>query len=433
MMPVRTALARLAGRPLAMAPRQLDALLATTVDGTRAALTLDRARDGAPAYAVTETGIAIIPVIGPLVARHDWLSTLFGASSYGEIGEAVESAAADPAVRGILLEVDSPGGEVGGLFDLVERLGAIPKESGRPLWAVASEAALSAAYAIASAADQLYVTRTGEVGSVGVVAVHVDESAADAMAGLKWTLIHAGARKVDGNPHQPLSATSQADIQADVDALHAELVNLVAGNRGLAPDMVRATQAAIYRGARGVEIGFADRIGSVDQALADLAAQLELPRRTSGAPRRGQSTSSVSPRSAIMTTNDVPTAPPPDATLTSESAPPQPPAAASQQAPLPTPASPTDAAASAADALRAEFAEIMAIAAQGARLGVTIDAADAMRKGIKPDALRRSILDALAARAEATSVVAVVPTTPSAPSESPIVKRARERAAASRN
>lgn len=431
MMSVRNTLARLAGRPLAIAPRQLDALLATALDGNAAALALDRARDTARTYAVTDSGIAVVPMIGPLVARHDWLSSLFGAASYGDLGDAVESAASDPAVRAILLELDSPGGEVGGLFDLVERLGAIGKESGKPLWAVASEAALSAAYAIASAADRLYVTCTGEVGSVGVVAVHIDESVADAMAGLKWTLIHVGARKVDGNPHQPLSATAQADIQADVDALHGELVNLVASNRGLAPEVVRATEAAIYRGARGVEIGFADRIGTVDQALADLAAQLDLPRRTSVAPRRGQTTSS--PRSTTMTTN-VPSGTAPDDAPNTEPSVPQPPAPASATppAPMPTPVLPADAAATAADALRAEFAEIVAIAAQGARLGVTIDAAEAMRKGIKPEALRRSILDALAARAEASSVVAATPATPSAPTESPIVKRARERAAAAR-
>lgn len=417
-------LARLAGRPLAMAPRQLDALLATTLDADAAALTLNRTRDTARAYAVTETGIAIVPVIGPLVARHDWLSSLFGAASYGEIGNAVESAAADPAVRAVLLEVDSPGGEVGGLFDLVERLGA----TGKPLWAVASETALSAAYAIASVADRLYVTRTGEVGSVGVVAAHIDESAADAMAGLKWTLIHSGARKVDGNPHQPLSAPAHADIQADVDALHAKLIELVARNRGLSPDAVRSTEAAIYRGARGVEIGFADHVGTIERALADLAAELHAT-QARVMPRRDRATSPLSPRSPTMiATADPPTPTPVDtpsnaADPAREPArqPAEPPAPA---APLPTPVPPADAA---ADAIRAEYAEIAAIAAQGGRLGVAVDAADAMRKGIKPDALRRSVLDALAARAEATSVVAAT-ATPAKPGESPIVRRARERA-----
>jgi len=409
-----------------MAPRQLGALLATTLDPETAALTLNHTRDTARAYAVTETGIAIVPVIGPLVARHDWLSSLFGAASYGEIGNAVESAAVDPAVRAILLEMDSPGGEVGGLFDLVERLGA----TGKPLWAVASETALSAAYAIASVADRLYVTRTGEVGSVGVVAAHIDESAADAMAGLKWTLIHSGARKVDGNTHQPLSAPAHADIQADVDALHAELIELVARNRGLPPDAVRATEAAIYRGARGVEVGFADHIGTIERALADLAAELDAP-LTRVPPRRAGATSPTSPRSPLMTTTDPP-APTPVDTPSDPGTVIQPARQAPETptTPLPTPVPAANAVAdAAADAIRAEYAEIAAIAAQGGRLGVTVDVADAMRKGIKPDALRRSVLDALAARAEATTVVSAT-AAPAKPGESPIVRRARERAGA---
>ena len=143
---------------------------------------------------------------------------------------------------------------------------------------------MSAAYAIASVADRLTVTRTGEVGSVGVVAVHIDESGADAMAGLKWTLIHAGARKTDGNPHEPLSPRATADIQADVDALYDELVAVVAANRGLSAEAVRATEAAIYRGEKAVRAGLADRVGTVAQAIADLEAALQAKRIRAGPP-----------------------------------------------------------------------------------------------------------------------------------------------------
>jgi ClpP class serine protease len=123
----------------------------------------------------------------------------------GDIADAIAAAMDDASVRGVILDVGSPGGEVGGLFDLVERIEAIRSASPKPLWAVANESAMSAAYAIASAADRLYVTRPGEAGSIGVVAVHIDESGADAKAGLAWTFVFAGDRKVDGNAHEPLS------------------------------------------------------------------------------------------------------------------------------------------------------------------------------------------------------------------------------------
>jgi signal peptide peptidase SppA len=388
---------------------------------------------------MTESGIAVVPVLGPLVARGDWLTSLLGASEYGAIVEAVSAAAADPAVRGIVLEMDSPGGEVGGLFDLVDGIRAIRQRSSKPLWAVASEAALSAAYAIASAADRICVTRTGEVGSVGVVALHLDESGADAMAGLKWTRIHAGARKTDGNPHEPLSPRATADIQADVDHLYDQLIALVAANRGLDVDAVRATEAAIFRGERAVTAGLADRIGSVAQAIADLETALEAKRIRAGPPadRTVRRQSLPLARTPAMNTPDPlidePGAEPPEdaagkTEVTSDllEAPPD------TDAPDRPSTAPAPDAHAIANRLRAEFSEIVAVAAQAARLGVDIDTADAMRRGLKPDALRQTILETLAVRSEAADVVAISPQPAQHTGDSPIVKRARERAAGNR-
>lgn len=432
-------LARLSGRPLAMAPRALDGLLAAgpVLDARPAMLPVRNAPPGA-SHVLTDAGIAVVPIVGPMVARGDWLTALLGATDYGAIGSAIAAAFAEPSARAVLLELDSPGGEVGGLFDLVDHIAALRDAAGKPLWAVASESALSAGFAIASVADRLYVTRTAEVGSVGVVAVHVDESGADAKTGIKWTLIHAGERKVDGNAHAPLSDRAFADIQADVDALHAELVALVAGNRNMTPEAVRATEAAIHRGRRGIDIGFADRLGTVDRALADLAEVLEAPRSVAAARRPP---TLQPPRSRCKMTTEPDTAAETAATTETET---PDPAEAPRQAPLvpespsvnpdpvatPAPASPEPPADDAAARLRAEYAEIAAVAAQAGRLGVAIDAADAMAKGLRPDTLRRSVLDALATRAEANLIVTAAPQAPTA-GNSPIVRRARERASAS--
>ncbi|TVR80049.1 MAG: S49 family peptidase [Rhodospirillales bacterium] len=453
MTPHHPVLTRLVRRPLAIAPRALDGLLAAdlTIDARSAITPIlpDADRAASRGFTVTDSGIAVVPVLGPLVSRGDWLTALFGATDYGAIGSAVAAAFAAPSARAVLLELDSPGGEVGGLFDLVDRLTSLREDAQKPLWAVAHESALSAGFAVASAADRLYVSRTGEVGSVGVVAIHVDKSAADAMAGLKWTLIHAGAKKVDGNPHEPLSAGAFADIQADVDALHDELVALIARNRNMSPDAVRASQAAIYRGRRGIDIGFADRMGSVAQALADLAATLDRPVRSRGlasakigvTPRTFPA--QPSRRKPAMTTDTNAGAAVEDAANIETGAPasnPPEPQVDNGQAPDPAPAAPVSAPASpeapaeaAAQRLRAEYAEIAAIAAQAGRLGIAVDAADAMAKGIRPEALRRSVLDALSQRAEASAVVAAAPQA-LGPGDSPIVRRARERAAtANRN
>ena len=217
----------------------------------------------------------MVSVTGTLVSRSGYLDAASGMLSYADISDAVCEALDDASVHGVVLDLDSPGGEVGGLFDLIEAIRAAKEASGKPLWSVANEGALSAAYALASVADRIYVTRTGEVGSVGVVAVHIDESAADAQAGLAWTYMFAGATKVDGNPHQPLSDRARAVIQADVDELYAELCALVATNRRMSVEAVRGTEAAVYRGEAAVRMGFADRIGTLDQAIAEMAAGLE--------------------------------------------------------------------------------------------------------------------------------------------------------------
>ena len=399
----------------------------------------DTATDPVPQTSITGEGIAVVSVVGTLVSRSGYLDAASGLLSYGEIGDTIASAVADASVRGVILDIDSPGGEVGGLFDLVERVSATKAVTNKPLWAVANEGALSAAYALASTADRLYVTRTGEVGSVGVVAVHVDESGADAKAGLAWTFVFAGESKIDGNSHEPLSARACATIQADVDHLYAQLCGLVASNRRLTNEAVRGTNAAVYRGELAIRVGLADRVGTLDQAIAEMATAFD----REASPAR-VTINPIPKRSTSMATNKTEgieqDASEPQRSLALEAAPLAPPCEptpppiqvpAPIQAPESEPAAEPVNAPGTADKLRAEYADIAALAAQAARLGVTVDAADAMAKGISADELRRSVLDALAARAEATSVIAAAPSTPVA-GDSPIVRRAKERAAAAR-
>ena len=406
---------RLAGRPLALGRAALSALWCSgPVEAGPVGVPPQAAPD--PGYSVTGDGIAVIPILGPMPARGDWLTAALGLTDYLTLGATLAEAFADASVRAVLMEIDSPGGEVGGLFDLVDEIRRLATETGKPVWAVASEAALSAACAIASVASRVYVTRTGEMGSIGVVALHVDESAADAMAGRQYTLIHAGARKIDGHPHAPLDPAAHAAIQADVDALHDELVALAARNRGLAPEAIRAMEAATYRGAAAVEAGLADATGTTRQALADLARHIRAPSRAPRRPKpqRRPSAMSEDTRPDPVATEDSPVV------VAATDAP---------ETPPPDPAPPTgDAAPDPAEAIRAEFAEIAAIAAQAARLGLTVDAAAALAQGIGADALRRSVLEALATRAEATAVVSTAPAG-GASAESPIIRRARQRAA----
>jgi len=211
-------------------------------------------------------GIAVIRITGTLINRGSWMSAWSGMRSYGQLREAVEDAATDPQIRGILLDIDSPGGEAAGLFDLVDFL--YNARALKPLWAIANDDAYSAAYGIASAAEKIYVTRTSGVGSVGVIALHLDHSEADEREGLKYTIFRGGKFKAEHNTYEPLTDHATQTLQAEIDRLHQLFAETVARNRALSVNAVLATEAQTYHGPHGIEIGFADRLGTLEDALA---------------------------------------------------------------------------------------------------------------------------------------------------------------------
>ena len=135
------------------------------------------------------------------------MSAWSGATSYEQIQRQVASAIDDAGVRAILLDIDSPGGETTGCFELSDYIYSV--RGIKPVYAAANDIALSAAYAIASAASKVFVTRTGAVGSVGVYALHVDQSGFDKELGAKYTYVFAGEKKVDGNPHRATGRSRQ--------------------------------------------------------------------------------------------------------------------------------------------------------------------------------------------------------------------------------
>lgn len=221
---------------------------------------------------VTQQGIVIIPIFGTLVQRTTGLEAQSGLTSYATIGQQIDTALNDPNVKGIVLDIDSPGGEANGVFDLAQRIFAARKV--KPIYAVADEEAFSAAYAIAAAASKIFVPRTGGVGSIGVIAVHLDQSVADEQDGLQYTAVYAGARKNDLSPHEPLSDPARELLQAEVDRVCGFFINDVAQMRGMTPDAVKATEAALYFGQDAVKAGLADQIGTLNDALGAMAKSL---------------------------------------------------------------------------------------------------------------------------------------------------------------
>jgi len=264
---------RLYGAPLLIARTKLDTILA--VLGSRIGLpAMEVALPPVPAKSPAPEipGIAAIPIHGTLVRRTLGLEAESGLTSYASIAAQLDAALANPQTRAILLDVDSPGGESGGVFDLADRIRAATRV--KPIWAVANDMAFSAAYALASSANRVFLSRTAGVGSIGVIALHADQSGKDAQDGVRYTTDFAGARKNDLNPHAPLTDEALAGLQAEVDRVYDLFVATVAQHRGLSASQVRATEAGLFFGRDAIAAGLADVLGTREAALAQLTTTL---------------------------------------------------------------------------------------------------------------------------------------------------------------
>jgi signal peptide peptidase SppA len=226
--------------------------------------------------------IAVLPIYGIVSHR---MHLMRNVSSSGTSTEAVAAAfrqvVRDPDVGAVVLDVDSPGGSVFGVQELADEIHAA--RGTKPVVAVASSVAASAAYWIASQADELVVTPSGEVGSIGVIAAHDDVSKAAETKGVKRTFITAGRHKAEGNPFEPLSDEARAYIQASVDRYYDAFVRSVARGRKVSLTKARGEEFGEGRmlgAADAVEVGMADSVGTLQQTIDRLQAKLARPSRS---------------------------------------------------------------------------------------------------------------------------------------------------------
>lgn len=215
-------------------------------------------------------GMLLIPVAGVLLHNFPWATPW--ATGYQYLYEAFKRGAADMEVKKIGFLIHSGGGEVAGCFECTEKMVALKKECKKPVRAFAHEYAYSAAYAVATVADKIVVSRTGGVGSIGVVTSHVDYSKMLADIGMKVTFITFGKHKVDGNPYEALSEDAKNRIQSRINELGEVFVATVAENRGMDAKVIRNTEALTYTASEAVKIGLADEVGPLDEAMAAYAA-----------------------------------------------------------------------------------------------------------------------------------------------------------------
>lgn len=223
-------------------------------------------------YQILCSKVAVISIVGALVNRGPWIGTEWGLVSYEGIERQIKSAMADDQIEAVIFDFDSPGGDASGCLELAEQIRNL--STMKKTASFVNGQVCSAAYALASATNEIITKPSGLLGSIGVVSMHIDFSKQLEQEGIKPTFIYAGSHKVDGNQYEPISDDFRATIQKDVDALYEALLSTVAKGRGqrLTVAAARATEARIYTGQDAVKTGLADKIGTFDEILASLVS-----------------------------------------------------------------------------------------------------------------------------------------------------------------
>lgn len=226
--------------------------------------------------AIANTGIEVIPVSGVLVARASQLSMCETMTSYEGLRSQLRAAVADPLVERIVMDIDSPGGSAVGAFELATDIRAMTQQ--KPITGIVNYSAYSGGYLIGSACTELVVSQTSGIGSIGVIASHMDRSKQHEGQGVKVTTVYAGAHKNDLSPHEPLTEQSLKYLNDVVQESYQLFVNAVAEYRGLSVQQVIATEAGLYRGQQGINAGLADRMQSPQDAVDELSRAIALNR-----------------------------------------------------------------------------------------------------------------------------------------------------------
>ena len=296
--------------PWAILPNRLEeiqAIYAARSRGEELDIAAIEARIGRPLGADQQqgyevrNGAALIPLHGVLAQRMNLMTNMSGGTSTELFARDVQTAAADPTVKAIILLADTPGGTVAGTQSAAAAVRAA--RGTKPMATMVQDLMASAGVWIGSATGLVVLASgTAQVGSIGVVATHQDISQREQALGVKTTEIVAGKFKRAASQYGPLTETGEQMIQDQVDYLYSLFVNDQAVDRGVSVDKVLSDMAdgRMFIGQQAIDAGLADQISSLDMLIAQLTA-------TPGASTGGRSAPSTQPPARLAMDENQPT------------------------------------------------------------------------------------------------------------------------------
>jgi len=261
---------RITGDPWAITETALHTILEVAARENEApeAVAAKLGRQLQNSYNATERdGVAIIPVTGPLFRYANIFTAISGASSYELIARDFMSALENPQITSIILDIDSPGGEVNGVSELASMI--FEARGTKPIIAYASGDAASGAYWIASAADEIVVSETSALGSIGVVGIYRGKSAKESAETVEIVSSQSPHKRLD-----PMSDDGRAKLQTRIDSMADVFVSTIARNRSVTADHVLEHYGGgdVMIGAHAVNASLADRIGSLERLITELSS-----------------------------------------------------------------------------------------------------------------------------------------------------------------
>lgn len=214
--------------------------------------------------------VAVMPIHGVIEQRLSWFSYMMGGCGTEDCAAALSDHLASKDVQAIVLHVDSPGGTVYGVEELSDMI--YEARQVKPIYAVSDSLMASAAYWVGTAAERVFVTPGGDVGSVGVYAMHVDYSAVLEAEGIKVTIAKAGKYKAEMNPYEPLTEEARDYLQESVDETYTKFIKAVARNRGLTAKEVRENfgQGRVVSAEKAKSVGMVDRVATFPKVMQEL-------------------------------------------------------------------------------------------------------------------------------------------------------------------
>ena len=219
--------------------------------------------------------VGVIAIKGSLTNRDSWYNRYIGVTSYGDIRNALTYAAGQSGIKAILLDIDSGGGAVNGVADASSLIQLIDKNV-KPIYAFTDGTMCSAAYWLGCSARETYSSNVSTVGSIGVIATHMEYSKAMKEAGIGVTVIRAGEFKALANSVEPLSDKAKTQLQTQLNSAYQVFLEHVADCRNTTVNLCDANmaQGREFFGKDALAAGLVDGIESFDSVMTKISVKL---------------------------------------------------------------------------------------------------------------------------------------------------------------